>query len=272
MSTATIGFAEATRAQFLLLQRAGRVRMLIGAATLGVIHSAVVEWFFASSAMSPVKPGGFPLLTMLGMIVIAGAAWGIATWWHEPPGRREHLLALPVDITTHELARIAAGALWLLTMIAATAAAAMIVQVIAGRADALGDLVPAAWLSLFSAPLLAYLLTVTVATATRRSIELVLAGVVFVMITYGLVVQYVVERQGVEAAFSVFRYSLFTALGGLGTQTTTTTTYARDGAMTHQYVVVHGAYMEPYWLGATMLWFAVAAIGLTFVLWRRRIT
>jgi hypothetical protein len=267
MTTEAIGFGDALRAQLILLHHIGRVRLLAAAAALGVLFTIVGERFIARVMT---VEAGVVILGMLPWIVLVGAAWGIATWWQEPPSHRDQVLSGPVDITSHELARIAAGGLWLLTLLTLTTGASLIVQAAAGRAAALGGVAPAAWVLLFSAPLLAYVLTVTIATGARRSIVFAVAGLVLLGAAYAVAISYLVSSRRLEEIIDLNRYSLFTALGAGATSTTTTTTYEADGTKIEQSATIFGSHMDPYWLDASLLWWTIAAAALAFVLWRRR--
>ncbi|HEX2166815.1 MAG TPA: hypothetical protein VHG09_06205 [Longimicrobiales bacterium] len=276
----TIGFATALHAQFLLLQRCGRTLILVGAAAIAIILTIGAEWWFSRIAATqhlfaaPIEHDGFALLSLHPWIVMTAAVWGIAVWWQESPMRREHVLAAPADLTLQELARIAAGGLWLLAMLALTTAAALLVQLAGGRGDALGTVAPAAWAVLFSGPLLAYTLAATVATATRRSIVSAIIGIVVMMGLFAFTLQIAIRnaiRDGDPAdAFGVLRYSLFNALGGLVSTTTTHTSQVSDSQTTAISTVVHGASMMPHWIEASLLWWTIALVALAFVLWRRR--
>ncbi|HEX6135661.1 MAG TPA: hypothetical protein VFZ24_16935 [Longimicrobiales bacterium] len=268
MSAATIGWSDALRAQLVLLVRVGRVRVLLTIAALAVLFSSYMIWRTPSEDFRILS---FVLMEMQVLLVVIAAGWGIATWWHEPPARRDPMLALPVDLTQHELARIAAGALWLLVAFALTLAASVIVQASFGQMPVIRGVAPAAWIALFSGPLLAYLITVTASTGTRRSLELVLAGFVALSLAYGIVSGLAFERGGAGAVDRLSRYSLFMALGGVGTETVRTASYAPDGStVQEQFRVVYGSYVDPHWYDASVLWWTLAGFALAFVLWRRR--
>jgi hypothetical protein len=271
MTARTIRWNEALLAQLLLLQRMGRVRILVWAGVLALVVAALAEWGYAAS--DAIANEGFPLLSMHSVIVLAGAAWGIMLWWHEPPGRRDQFLAAPMDVTAHELTRIVAGGLWLLVVLSFTTVAGLTVQTVAsGRIAVLRNIAPEAWAALFSAPLLAYVLAATVSTATRRSIEMAGLGLVAFSGLYLLVLRMIWLRTeaDVMALFEINRYSLFNALGGLGTTTTTNYTEVTATSRVSHTSVVTGSHMAPYWLDATLLWWAIALGALSFVLWRRR--
>lgn len=275
-----LGFAAALHAQFLLLYRSGRTLILMGAAAIAIIVCIGGEWWFSRLAAArdmltmPVEHDGFALLSLHPWIVLTAGAWGIAVWWQESPSRREHVLAAPADITVQELARIAGGGLWLLAVLALTTAAALVIQLLGGRGDALAAVAPAAWAVLFSGPLLAYALAATVATATRRSIVSALVGLVLTMVVFAFVSYIAIGnamRNGDPTeVFGVLRYSLFSALGGLVSTTTTHTTRVSDSQTSTVTLVEHGRSMMPYWLEASLLWWTIAAAALAFVLWRRR--
>ena len=270
MTARTIRWNGALRAQLLLLQRMGRVRVLVWAGLLSLVAAVVVEWGSPLSDATIVNEG-FTLLTLHRFVVLAGAAWGIMLWWHEPPGRREQFLAAPVDVTAHESARIVAGGLWLLVLLLLATAATLAVQAAGGRIAALGNIAPEAWAALFSAPMLAYALAATVSTATRRSVEVVALGIVALGGLYLVVLRFMWGTGAdVMALFEINRYSLFNALGGLGTATTTNYTEVTATSTVTTTSVVTGSHMSPYWLNATVLWWAIALGALAFVLWRRR--
>lgn len=271
LTPATVGFGTALHAQVLLLHRIGRTRLLVAAAVLAVLVSIAAEWLFAQYS---IEYGGFVLLSLHGWIALIAAAWGIAVWWQEAPGRRDHVRAAPVDVAVHELARITAGAVWLSGLLALTTAAALAVQLAGGRIDALNDVASSAWVALFSGPLLAYALTSAISTGTRRSIELAVLAVVVLggvfLLSFRSALTNAMRDGDPAEAFELFRYSLFNAVTGLGNTTTTHTSQISEGQRSTETVVVYGTDMVPYWLEASLLWWAIAVIVVVFVLWRRR--
>lgn len=271
-----IGFVAALHAQLLLLHRNERLRVLIVAAGIGVVLSVAAE--VALTRLSENIESGFLLFAVHGWIGVIAAAWGIAVWWQEPPAHREHVLAAPADVTLQELARITAGGLWLLALLVLATAAALVVQVAGGRAAQLGIVTPGAWAALFSGPLLAYVLSATVATvatATRRSIELVVAGTLVIGAVFAFAFGWAMRTAMVgggshTTVLEMLRYSLFNAVGGLGNTTTTYTTHVSDIQTRTVTARLYGESMQPYWLEASIIWWTIAVALLVFALWRRR--
>lgn len=274
-SAAAIGFVTALRAQVLLLHRSERVRMLVVAAGIGIALCVAVEFALARSGED--IRSGFVLLAVHGWIGAIAAAWGIVVWWQEAPARREHVLAAPADVTQQELARITAGGFWLIALLALTTTAAIVVQVAGGRATQLGIVTPGAWVALFSGPLLAYVLSATVATAARRSILSVVAGTLVLgavfAFTFARGMRSVLLDGGSHyTVLESLRYSLFNAVSGLSNITSTRITHVSDIQTSTVTARLYGESMQPYWLEASILWWSIAVVSLAFVLWRRRTT
>ena len=83
--------------------------------------------------------------------------WAILVWQGEVPHRRSYHGSLPVSRAGNELARIAAGAVWLVAAYLALAAVGALVAATAGdwaRFAAIGP----AWITFFAGPLVLYLL------------------------------------------------------------------------------------------------------------------
>lgn len=144
-----VGFGTAFTEQFRLLWMSRRpLLMLLG--MLGVLALAGEPW------------GDGPFARLLTPVfiwlVLIGPFWAFVVWHNEGPGNRLYFWSQPVSRTGHSLARVAAGAAWLVILYA--------LLVLAGALFALfdGDLahfaVPgfAAWVSLFTTPLAGYLI------------------------------------------------------------------------------------------------------------------
>lgn len=139
--------AMSFRLQMMLLARSGRWFMLLG--TLVLILLAVIrtghghgpEW----------GATGFTLSLMIGLP--AASIWALGIWAGEFPQRRSYHWSLPVSRPAHDLARVAAGVIYL---VAAWVALALAVNGFVVGSNAIA---PDAWLAFFAAPVVMYFLT-----------------------------------------------------------------------------------------------------------------
>jgi hypothetical protein len=103
---------------------------------------------------------------------VASAVWGLfwpfRVWREETPSRRGYHWAMPVDRRAHDLARVAAGAAWLLAIALLLVGAAVAAAALSGHATHFATLAPAAWLAPFTASLILYLLASIAAVRAKR--------------------------------------------------------------------------------------------------------
>ena len=136
--------------------------------------------------------GDLPGTTMLmALIAVAASAfWSVTVWYNEGPARRDYHWSLPVSRGTHELARVIAGAAWLLAVCGLLAVVGLAADVMNGT---IGSLPPElaekhygtrAWAFFFASPLVLYFLVtpLTLWSDYRITRWMIASWVVFVFV------------------------------------------------------------------------------------------
>lgn len=120
-----------------------------------------------------------PLINSLyvGLVAIGGIAAALA-WVYDAPRDRRYHWAMPVPRETHDILRVAAGAIWLMVAIALFGAVALFAEDRLVREQWLSS-APLYWVGLFMVPVLAYLLC-TIATLLSGRPLLWLGGAILV--------------------------------------------------------------------------------------------
>lgn len=108
------------------------------------------------------------------LVVFVSAAWALIVWRDDPPKNRRYHWSMPVDMAHHDLARVLAGAIWLLPALAAFFVAGSLLALGEGQAAELGRAAPMLALRLLIAPLLGYLLLAPIGVASNRPLEWVI--------------------------------------------------------------------------------------------------
>jgi hypothetical protein len=139
-----------------------QIRLLGVSRRWAYLITCFVGWI-AIYRVLPTPNGAWSVYPSLIAGIIAGAAWPLITWNAEAPSRRGYHWSLPVARLPHDLARVAAGALYLLVGIAALAAACVGLAISDGSLAELRAVPRILWLSFFTAPLLTYLLVSPIA-------------------------------------------------------------------------------------------------------------
>jgi len=83
--------------------------------------------------------------------------WPFGIWSRERPSERGYHWSLPVSQKTHDLARVVAGAVLLLSIIVAVYIVSMILSIVSGTPSGLGSMSPTFWGGLILGPLVAYM-------------------------------------------------------------------------------------------------------------------
>lgn len=147
MSRAPVGFGTSFVQQVKLLGWSGRWAALM----LGLIAALVI-------AVRIDRDVGLAHVHVAAMFSLPAAAlWAFAVWHGEVPYRRGYHWSLPVPRAAHDLARVAAGALWLLLAYVVFASAGALVALGTGKWQrfAAGG---APWVTFFAGPLVIYAL------------------------------------------------------------------------------------------------------------------
>jgi hypothetical protein len=106
---------------------------------------------------------GVPLVGVAAMVGLpAPVLWGLVVWQGELPHRRSYHWSLPVARPGHDLARVAAGAVWLLAAYLVLAGIGAILAATSGEWARFAAIGPA-WITFFAAPLVLYLLVAPLA-------------------------------------------------------------------------------------------------------------
>lgn len=90
-------------------------------------------------------------------LAVWGFFWPFRVWRGEVPSRRGYHWAMPIDRMTHDLLRVAGGAVWLLVLALCVVSVALVASALAGHAGRFAELTPFFWFSVFAAPMLLYL-------------------------------------------------------------------------------------------------------------------
>jgi hypothetical protein len=243
-----VPFKTAARIQMDLMLRLRRVLGILvgcaGAALILEIMQAKLD------AIEP-TPGAFTGIRFLTVSLLA-LAWGAGIWRNEAPKNRTYFLSHPIDASLHELARVAAGAMWLLIAIAGAVVVALIGAAVRHNAGA-GTLAgPASWVGLFTGSLLIYLMVGAISTLTGRVVE-VLIGIYAAVV---LVIPLLAMAGWGKAAGRIFNMVL---VGKFGLKSALV-------APAQESMSSIGV-----WLASMAIWYTVAGMMIVAVLgWRRR--
>lgn len=92
-----------------------------------------------------------------GALAVWGFFWPFRVWRGEVPSRRGYHWAMPVDRMTHDLLRVAGGAVSLLVLEFSVISVALVTSALAGHTTQFAELTPFFWFSAFAAPTVLYL-------------------------------------------------------------------------------------------------------------------
>ncbi|HUF49641.1 MAG TPA: hypothetical protein VMN60_02330 [Longimicrobiales bacterium] len=245
----------AARAQFRLLWWSRRAMMLMMILIGTFIMLEVLMYVFRETlkvdTAGPTVTQSLLLEEMIGVVLLVAFGWGIAVWRGETAEQRAQMLTAPIDSSKHEFARVAAGAAWLLLGIAGFLLVGVTGAVVRGNAGSIAAVSWLTWVLFITGPLLAFSLSVPVATATPRAFEYI----TFSIIGFYLVVIVLVLR-GYEDFVEAYLAPVFAGKYGIGAAFT-------PG------IGMQGKTIGS-WLLALVLWYALTAAALYGVLrWRR---
>jgi hypothetical protein len=249
------GLSIVVMQQMRLLWKTGRVLFLAALVLGGLVSAATVAAYLEVD-------GELFMLHASAILLAAAGLWGVVIWRDEGPRSRHYHWSLPVDMMTHDLARVAAGAAWLFIMIAAYAVLGSVMAYLAGDAQALGRAAPLMALHFALAPLTLYLMTAALATASNRPFEWLLMGYVALAVAVALAAW---QRQDwiVSLVESMFGkpYGLGWALiaGGVGAEVRVATPAQAEVSV----------YLAE-WLPFAAMWLLIGAGILAGVAYRRR--
>lgn len=141
------GFAGAVGEQFRVLWTSRRP-LFMAIALLAVLTLAGEPW--SDNPMARVF-AIWPVWLMAAPII-----WGFAVWHNEGPSNRLYFWSQPVSRAAHSLARTVAGALWLVVLQAVLITAGALAAAADGEIAQFGMVPLAAWVNMFTGPLLIY--------------------------------------------------------------------------------------------------------------------
>lgn len=130
------------------------IHITIGQEETVVQFSRVAD--FQEELEYPLDEGATAVLVAFACQLICGLFWPFHVWREETPGRRGYHWAMPVDRRTHDLVRVAVGALGLAAIGALLYGAALATALASGHAAGLGQFSLPFWLCLALAPLVPY--------------------------------------------------------------------------------------------------------------------
>lgn len=175
-----VGFGPAFVEQFRLLWMSRRpLLMMIG--LLGLLILAGEPW---NDSLLARLFTAWPL-----WVFLIGPFWAFAVWHNEGPSSRLYFWSHPVSRTGHSMARVAAGAAWLVLMYALLILGGVIFALFDGDLVQFGHFGAAAWVGFFTAPLMGYLVISILTVPSDYPIRWFLAFLFGVPILVSLLVE-----------------------------------------------------------------------------------
>lgn len=200
-----------------------------------------------------------PLLVIYLALVFVGLFWPLSVWSGEPPGDRDAFRSLPVGAPGHELARVAAGALWLVAVSVTLLALVMLGLLATDRGGSLYAIRTLSWIHYATGPLTFYLLASWAALRARRPLRAILLAIAALFVPFSIFASFEVQ----------WGYDLFHAvIGGELSYTVAMSGPAEDiMGVTAGIHARAGPNRMPAW--ATVVWLAVGLGGVVIAArWR----
>ena len=123
------------------------------------------------------------MIGLMALIAVAASAfWPVMVWYNEGPSRRAYHWSLPVARGSHEMARVFAGAVWLLAVCGVLAAIGLLTDfangTIVNASSEIAEMLygPKAWLYFFASPVVLYFLVMPLTLWSEYRITRVLLG------------------------------------------------------------------------------------------------
>lgn len=184
-----VGFGGAVARQISLLW-VSRRPLLLMLGLIGVLGLAGEPWLG-----NPLPRFLLPWPIWLALV---GPLWGFAVWHNEGPSNRSYFWTHPTSRTGHTIARLTAGAAWLWAVYLALILAGYLIARIDGDAAHFAAISSAAWVSLFTGPLLGYLVVSVLAVGSDYPIRWFLAILVGTPATVAILVELLEMQRFVE--------------------------------------------------------------------------
>lgn len=163
-----------------------RIPGLLGKTGEDGVRTMVAGWWTIDELSIFAYPDLWTLVLTYQVLLLLGLLWPASIWRDEPPDQRDFFRTLPVVSPGHELARLAAGALWLTIAIAAILSLATVGILVAGHGSKLGVLSPRGWIHYLTGPVTFYLLASVAALAARRPLRAVLLTIALLFGSFSL--------------------------------------------------------------------------------------
>jgi hypothetical protein len=220
------------------------------------------------------SPGPWPpaVVEILGWFWALGVLWGTGVWREETPAKRGYHTSLPVDRAAHDLARVLAGAAWLVGCVALVLTVGALAAARGGQLGVVAALPAWVWVGAFTAPLLTYTLTSAFAVALNRPLEWMLLGLVTVfalaIAAEWAGVGWLLRGVGFVAGGD---YGLATAVAHPAMSARRLFLGVNPAIGVDDAAIVQIAALDGRWLASLAAWATVAVGALAFALTRRRL-
>ena len=134
-----------------------------------------------------------PLLVIYHALAFIGLCWPLSVWSGEPPGERDAFRSLPVGAPGHELARVAAGALWLVAVSVTLSGLGTLGILAMDRGGSLHALSVRSWIHFVTGPLTLYLLSSCAALRARRPLRAILLAIAALFVPFSIFASFEVQ-------------------------------------------------------------------------------
>ena len=198
-----------------------------------------------------------PLLLVAPLVQFAAVGWVLSVWRLEGSTRRTYHWSLPVHRPSHDLARVAVGAVYLLLACGIMYVLAAVEQMLSGPVGMLAVLSVETWGNLFVGPLIAYLLVMPlVQWSESRKVRWALAGFALLGVLAALG-----ASRGLAFLSEAFRTLLFAEQFGLAVALSNGISAAMADTLLGSR---DGIVSDAAWWPAAALWFAIGAAATIF--------
>lgn len=176
--------------------------------------------------------------------------WVTLVWSGEGPSQRGYHWSLPVPRAAHDLARVVAGAVYLVALCAVLAAVAGVLAASGGYFNAFAAIDAEAWANFFLAPLVVYLLVSPLVLWRDYAVVRWLMGALFAL---GVLTP-LAETQHVHVLSDAWKFLFFSPDVGLG--------LIANGTLQALAVAIGDADLGPSqsWVAAVALWLGIGAV------------
>ena len=255
----------AFRAQFDLLRASRRPVIAVG---LMLFMWAVIEYasvkagFWSTLGRAHVFNAAWIVLHGL-----LGCGWALAVWRDTQRSTRTIHWSMPVDVTAHDIARLAAGIAWLTMLTAVSVAALLVLASLHGFTGDVFSSPPVFWLAHFAAAWIGYLLVAPLSTISGRPAEIIL--LTYIGVSGGLAL---LSLHGDSKLFDRFaRMMEVIFFGKYGLATAFFGGKDLDGQWTSSLALPDGFAVT--WIASALLWTAIGllTLGCALAFVRRRL-